>query len=352
VSKAVTDSIDDGTGLDEGFTDGENGAISGVILGDSARVVTARGTEDGLVLRIDGKAEWQEILNDLELFLGKRRKFLEGGQVSLEWLERLPTREQSKELEDLLKNRYGIEVSVRRRRSSNMRLAKGENVSKQQQTKNGGVTIPLFDEVPNSAPAGSSALDTQAKDGAAALGYSEGRAYSGQTANRGQMMSLGANDLYGLENGAGTNKGGSYISAASKRYLSQMTKLLGDDAYYEEDANAKIVFGTLRSGQRFETPFSLIVVGDVNPGADLIAGGDIIVLGSLRGTAHASAYDDDSFDHVIIALRMQPMQLRIGSVISRGSDEQVKGAEIARIENRRIIVEPFSARDFLARKVR
>ena len=79
-------------------------------------------------------------------------------------------------------------------------------------------------------------------------------------------------------------------------------------------------------------------------GADLVAGGDIIVIGNLRGTAHASAYDDEALDHVIIALQMQPMQLRMGSVISRGSDEVVNGAEIARIENRRIIVEAFNTR--------
>ena len=137
-----------------------------------------------------------------------------------------------------------------------------------------------------------------------------------------------------------------------KRHASQISKLLGEDLYYDDEANAKVVFGTLRSGQRIETPFSLIVVGDVNPGADLVAGGDIIVFGSLRGTAHASAYDDEAFDRVILALQMQPMQLRIGSVISRGSDEVVKGAEVARIENRRIIVEAYSARVFLNRKLR
>lgn len=100
----------------------------------------------------------------------------------------------------------------------------------------------------------------------------------------------------------------------------------------------------MRSGQRIETPFSLIVVGDVNPGADLVAGGDIIVMGSLKGTAHAGAYEDENFEKFIFAMQMQPMQLRIGSVISRGSGESGKGAEVARIDNRSIVVEPYSAK--------
>jgi septum site-determining protein MinC len=131
-----------------------------------------------------------------------------------------------------------------------------------------------------------------------------------------------------------------------------MSKFLGEELAFDEDANAKIVFGTLRSGQRVETPFSLIVVGDVNPGADLIAGGDIIVLGNLRGTAHAAAYDDDGQERVIVALQMQPMQLRIGSVISRGSDEGGQGTEVARIDSRRIIVEAFNPRGSFLRKGR
>ncbi len=127
-------------------------------------------------------------------------------------------------------------------------------------------------------------------------------------------------------------------------YVEKVARFLGEDVLFDEEANARIVFGTLRSGQRVETPFSLIVIGDVNPGADLIAGGDIVVLGSLRGTAHAGAYEDETLDRMIVALQMQPMQLRIGSVVSRGSGEAGKNAEVARIDNRVIIVEPYSSR--------
>ncbi|MFN8389182.1 MAG: septum site-determining protein MinC [Bdellovibrionota bacterium] len=367
-----------------------------------SRVVTARGTEDGLVLRIDGKAEWQEILCDIDLFLGGRKKFFEGGQVSLEWLDRLPTIEQSKELEDLLQSSYGIEVIVRRRRPARMALAEptagrkgeysrtegdvvpedtraqdssiGRDMSRKTSRKS-GVTINLFQEVTESATGSPSAgsfasgdsFENLLSSGAELLsGHSAGsQAQGGETlSGRIQHERVESGSFFDTQGSgftgsgfAGGFSGSREVSGAAgestpKRYASRMAKMLGDDLFYEDDANAKVVFGTLRSGQRLETPFSLIVIGDVNPGADLVAGGDIIVFGGLRGTAHASAYDDDAFDRVIIALQMQPMQLRIGSVISRGSDELVRGAEIARIENRRIIVEAFNPRALLGKKLR
>ncbi|HQH28428.1 MAG TPA: septum site-determining protein MinC, partial [Oligoflexia bacterium] len=269
-------------------------------------------------------------------------------------LEKLPTKEQSKELEDILRTHYGIEVVVRRRKCANIRLAKDDKVCSQKKG-GGGSTIPLFEE----SGAGTAAAPGGAEHREADHGTSSFSGVGTSHAYEAPFFALDGAEA-GMQHGsakfgAASVKGGGapgYISPTSRKYLSQVSKLLGDDALYEEDANAKVVFGTLRSGQRIETPFSLVVIGDINPGADLIAGEDIIVLGNLRGTAHASAYDDDSFEHVIIALRMQPMQLRIGSVISRGSDEEVLGAEIARIENRRIIVEPFSPRDFLMRRGR
>jgi len=356
-----------------------------------SKVVSARGTEDGLVLRIDGKAQWDDILHDIELFLGGRKKFFEGGQVSLEWLERLPTVEQSKQLEDLLRNQYGIELVVKRKRPSRLSVAGGaiaggtgepgrpfsrensgsqsisgetnrndaagieaagldsgnfvsgkdmssgnENTVKQ---KRAGVTINLFDEIASgSLSEAEYAAARESAEEVRRLAESRGAASLGTSSSEGSSLPPGI-QLSGREFDPGSSIGEPY--SGSKKFASRTARMLGDDLFYEDDANAKIFFGTLRSGQRLETPFSLIVVGDVNPGADLVAGGDIIVFGGLRGTAHASAYDDDAYDRVIIALQMQPMQLRIGSVISRGSDERVRGAEIARIENRRIIVEAF-----------
>lgn len=101
---------------------------------------------------------------------------------------------------------------------------------------------------------------------------------------------------------------------------------------------------TLRSGQveRF-LEGNMIVLGDVNPGAEVIATGDIIVLGVLRGVAHAGALGDTS--SVIIALNLVPTQLRIGQFITRppsGRQASRQKAEIARIREKAIIVEDYS----------
>ncbi len=272
-------------------------------------IITARGTEDGLVIRIDGRSDWPEILQELTSFLGDRKRFLQGGEVAIEWLDRLPTKEQSETLETLLKQDYDIEVVGRRRRSPRLVANRGGKGGEAARGADSEEAVSLFDKIERSRYVTKSAQES---------GIDE--------------LSLTLSDAE------------SEGSSLSQDQLKRITELLGEDTFLEEDANARILYGTLRSGQRVETPFSLVVIGDVNPGADLIAGGDIIVLGNLRGTAHASAYDDDCEGRVIISLQMQPMQLRIGSVISRGSDESARGAEIARIEDRRIIVESFHPR--------
>ncbi|MFW6022155.1 MAG: septum site-determining protein MinC [Halanaerobiaceae bacterium] len=75
---------------------------------------------------------------------------------------------------------------------------------------------------------------------------------------------------------------------------------------------------TIRSGQSIKYPTNIVVIGDVNPGAEVIAGGDILVVGKLRGVVHAGA--TGSNDSQIIALKLLPTQLRIGNVISRSPD--------------------------------
>jgi septum site-determining protein MinC len=119
-----------------------------------------------------------------------------------------------------------------------------------------------------------------------------------------------------------------------------------------DDADTRTIHATLRSGQRVETEHSLVIIGDVNSGAEIIAGGDIVVLGTLRGVAHAGAYDETGGGRVIFALNLVPTQLRIGSVISRGSSEGTSGAEVARVEGNLIVVEPYISKSAPQRPVR
>lgn len=80
--------------------------------------------------------------------------------------------------------------------------------------------------------------------------------------------------------------------------------------------------GTLRSGQVLESETSVIVLGDVNPGGRIISAGNVIVLGSLRGNVFAGANGDEHA--FVVALEMNPMQIKIADVIARSSDSAPK----------------------------
>jgi septum site-determining protein MinC len=109
------------------------------------------------------------------------------------------------------------------------------------------------------------------------------------------------------------------------------------------DETARVVRQTLRNGQREEFwEGNLVVLGDVNPGAEIIASKDIIVLGTLRGIAHAGALGDLSA--VIIALNLVPTQLRIGNIVSRSpgyGKERERVTEIAHVDGEMIVVEEY-----------
>jgi septum site-determining protein MinC len=83
----------------------------------------------------------------------------------------------------------------------------------------------------------------------------------------------------------------------------------------------------------------VVIIGDVNPGAEVVAGGDIVVWGKLRGKAHAGAAGDE--DAVVCALQLAPNQIRIASLIARPPERgrTPKAAEIAHVQNGRIVVE-------------
>ncbi len=103
-----------------------------------------------------------------------------------------------------------------------------------------------------------------------------------------------------------------------------------------------LVRRTLRSGQRVRYNGNVVVLGDVNPGAEIVAAGDIVVMGTLRGVAHAGA--TGSGDAVVAAFRLQPMQLRVGSVIGRAPDGQparAEAPELARVRDGVLVIERF-----------
>jgi septum site-determining protein MinC len=102
--------------------------------------------------------------------------------------------------------------------------------------------------------------------------------------------------------------------------------------------------GTLRGGQALHNLGNLVVIGDVNPGAELVASGDIVVFGALRGVAHAGAQGDRASR--VIALELAPTQLRIATLIATSdAGTKPRGPEHASIVDERIVVVPFAEAD-------
>lgn len=101
---------------------------------------------------------------------------------------------------------------------------------------------------------------------------------------------------------------------------------------------AMIVKRTLRSGNSISFPGHVVIVGDVNPGAEIIAGGDIIVWGRLRGTVHAGASGDESA--IVCALELTPTQLRISEEISITPPQKgTPRPEVALIKDGEVVAE-------------
>lgn len=99
---------------------------------------------------------------------------------------------------------------------------------------------------------------------------------------------------------------------------------------------------TVRSGQAIHHTSNIVILGDVNAGAEIVAGGDIIVWGVLRGMVHAG-YPDNA-NALVCSLLLSPVQLRIAHLLSRPPEgfEAQPRPEIASIKEGQIIVETWT----------
>ena len=103
---------------------------------------------------------------------------------------------------------------------------------------------------------------------------------------------------------------------------------------------AVLVRRTLRSGFSIEHFGHVVVIGDVNPGSEIIAGGDVVVWGHLRGMVHAGA--EGNQDAVVCAMDLAPTQLRIADHIATTPKSREKSRpEMARIVDGQVIAIPW-----------
>ncbi len=99
-----------------------------------------------------------------------------------------------------------------------------------------------------------------------------------------------------------------------------------DAVEFSEDGDvskiARFFKGNVRSGMVLNEKSSLVILGDVNPGGEVYSGGNIIILGSLKGKAFAGI--DGNSNAFVFALNMDPIQIRIADMIGRAPDPRRK----------------------------
>lgn len=113
-------------------------------------------------------------------------------------------------------------------------------------------------------------------------------------------------------------------------------------ANVEEAQKMMVINHTVRGGQEVKANCSVLICGNVNPGAQVIAGGSIDIRGTCRGFVHAGAFGDKTA--CVVADRLMPAQIRIADLIARAPDEefQASQAERAMIKDNQIIFEPVA----------
>jgi septum site-determining protein MinC len=112
----------------------------------------------------------------------------------------------------------------------------------------------------------------------------------------------------------------------------------------------EVIGRTMRAGTRREVSGNVIVLGDVNPGVELIAGGDVIVSGTIRGLVHAGSTGRE--DAIIWAGRIAAPQIRLAHAMARAPEgstldnlrhQETDVAEVVRLEGGQIVIEPYKA---------
>lgn len=113
-----------------------------------------------------------------------------------------------------------------------------------------------------------------------------------------------------------------------------------DRSWQHHRSHVLMLAGRVRSGQKVTARKHLTILGDVNPGAEIVAGGDVMVMGSLKGKATAGFPNDE--ERIILALDFRPEQLQIGGYVVTAIPHFPEGrSHFAHVAKKSIIVEDY-----------
>ena len=119
-------------------------------------------------------------------------------------------------------------------------------------------------------------------------------------------------------------------------------KQKSSSSFFEGDS-AVWVEKTLRAGYKVETKSHVVVVGDVNPGAEIVSAGNILVWGRLNGSVHAGA--DGNASATVMAMELEATSLRIATIVAVPlAKKRKKQPEMAYLQENEIIIGPWNIR--------
>lgn len=162
---------------------------------------------------------------------------------------------------------------------------------------------------------------------------------------RDRLSEMGISLWAVLSNSPTTEQTAQVLGLATRIFTPRPERTIkAPNAAHPDGDPAILVKRTLRSGMRVSFQGNVIIIGDVNPGAEIIASGSILVWGRLRGLVHAGAEGDEKA--VVGALDLHPMQLRIASIVSVTPERHFKSQpEMARIEKGQVVADPWDTKE-------
>ncbi|MHB1128090.1 MAG: septum site-determining protein MinC [Bacillota bacterium] len=140
-----------------------------------------------------------------------------------------------------------------------------------------------------------------------------------------------------------SNSGHTGLNNSAHKAISTLAPVWSGFSDAEISTRGHLVKRSLRSGQNIIFPGNVIIMGDVNPGAEIFAEGNIVIMGNFLGLAHAGYIGND--DASIMACRFGAGQLRIAREIKIINEPPAKGflPRLARISGGKIILEDYMA---------
>ena len=292
------------------------------------QLVEIKGQKDGLWIYLDDQGALDEVFSALNDRLRASNRFFSGAEVMIDTGIRKIAAEDQVLLRKIVEHTYALQIKEIRSTDAPMVLSEESS------------EFPL-DDLDSLLPPGEvneqSHPQTSLDDQAAYTEESHLMEEASVKALRGDLSKEPEEDAFMK-----------YIDATFQipvQHTWEPKPTYSSEHLYENEETAFYFRGTVRSGQTLEYPGNIVILGDINPGAYVVASGDIIVMGRLQGVVHAGAEGEERA--VVIGARFTPSQLRIAQYIGRSPDEYHKSrakhgqTEKAYVKDGAIVIEPI-----------